>query len=61
MLEFARNLEKYIAEDKEELVEESMRLNRELWEEMDRSEIGLVQVLKVKQEVGYLLYRQKEE
>lgn len=34
MLEFARNLEKYIAEDKEELVEESMRLNRELWEEM---------------------------
>ena len=38
-----------------------MRLNRELWEEMERSEVGPVQVLKVKQEVSYLLYRQREE
>lgn len=34
LLEFIKNIEKYIAEDKEELVEQSMTLSRQLWEDI---------------------------
>jgi hypothetical protein len=34
LLEFIKNIEKYIVEDKEELVEQSMMLSRQLWEDI---------------------------
>lgn len=50
-----------MSEEKEELVEESMRMNRELWEEIERGgHGGVVSVLKVKREVAYLLFKGRE-
>ena len=34
LFEFIKNLEKYIQEDKEELVEQSLTLLRQLWDDM---------------------------
>jgi hypothetical protein len=64
MLEFVKNVEKYIAEGKQDLVEESMRMNRQLWEEIEKGSRSAgegVSVLKAKREVAYLLFKGKEE
>ena len=38
LFEFIKNLEKYIEEDKEELVEQSLTLLRQLWEDMKQGQ-----------------------
>ena len=38
LFEFIKNLEKYIEEDKEELVEQSLTLSRQLWEDLKQGQ-----------------------
>ena len=48
LFEFIKNLEKYIEEDKEELVEQSLTLSRQLWEDLkegqDSSEFNFIKL-----------------
>lgn len=54
-----KNLEKYIGEDKEELVEEAIQLNRMLWDEILHLPPDAFHFHRVKSQVAYLLYQRK--
>jgi hypothetical protein len=52
-------MERYIAEDRQELVEQAVQMNRAIWGEIDRGQ-GNFNFLHIQQEVAYLLYKHRE-
>lgn len=61
LFEFIKNLEKYIEEDKDELVEQSLTFSRQLWDSlMQGQETYEFNFQKLKSEVSYLLYKDRE-
>jgi hypothetical protein len=51
-------MERYIAEDRQELVEQAVQMSRAIWGEIDKGQ-GNFNFLHIQQEVAYLLYKHR--
>lgn len=51
-------MERYIAEDRQELVEQAVQMSRAIWGEIDKGQ-GSFNFLHIQQEVAYLLYKHR--